>query len=89
MNRKNKVLTVGALLAVWLLGPGAGEAHAYIDPGTGSSLLPSIGIIFAVMSAFMAVCFQHTKRFCVWCFYGVCGKLRKTPPVDKASPEAT
>lgn len=89
MKRTNKTLIAGALVGAWMLGPGANEAHAYIDPGTGSSLLPAIGLIFAVMSAFAAVCFQHTKRFCVWCYYGVCGVFRKPRADDDASPEAT
>ena len=49
MKRTNKTLLAGALVGAWMLGPGANEAHAYIDPGTGSSLLPAIGLIFAVI----------------------------------------
>lgn len=87
MKRVKKAIIVGGLVAVWMLGPGANEAHAYIDPGTTSSLLPSIGIVFAVVSAFAAVAFQHFKRLCVWGYYTLLGVFGKHRPTEEAAVE--
>ena len=51
---------------VYLLGPGAGAAHAYIDPGTGSSLLSTLAIMVGVLSAGVAVFFGQAKRWGLW-----------------------
>jgi len=68
VNRRHLIRCVIAavLVAIWMLGPGATVAEAYIDPGTGSSILGSIGIIFAVISAFAAVAFQHVRGCLSW-----------------------
>ncbi len=89
MKRVKKAMVVGGVVGVWMLGPGASEAHAYIDPGTTSSLLPSIGIVFAVLSAFVAVAFQHCKRLCAWGYYTLLGVFGKTRPVEEPPVETT
>ena len=61
-----KWLLSASIVLVWLLSPAAGEVQAYIDPGTGSSLLPSLGTMLAVMSAFLAVAFTQFKRFAAY-----------------------
>ena len=68
MNTKpiRKFITIAAIVMLWLLGPAAGEAQAYIDPGTGSSLLPSLGMMLAVVTAFLAVMFTQFKRIMTW-----------------------
>jgi len=88
MKRVKRVIVFGSLVGVWMLGPGANRAEAYIDPGTTSSLLPQLGIVFAVLSAFAAVAFQHCKRFCVWGFYAVLGVFGKSRPVKEPAAQA-
>lgn len=66
-----------SIVVLWLLGPAANEAQAYIDPGTGSSLLPSLGMMLAVMSAFLAVMFTQFKRISMWIWIIVSGFRRR------------
>jgi hypothetical protein len=42
------------LALAFVLGPGAREAEAYIDPGTGSSLLSSLGVLLGATCAVFA-----------------------------------
>lgn len=51
---------------VWLLGPGAQPAQAYIDPGTGSSLLSSLGLLLGVMTTFIALGYTQARRCGGW-----------------------
>ncbi len=90
MKKKNqKYLIAFALVTIWLLGPGATEAQAYIDPGTGSSILGSMGIILAVLSAFAAVAFQHVRGFFSWAFCKVSSMVRKPRPAEEPAPKTT
>jgi hypothetical protein len=52
---------------VFVLGPGAGRAEAYIDPGTGANLLTSLGLILGVACTGIAIGFTQIKRCCAWC----------------------
>lgn len=51
---------------VWLLGPGARPAHAYIDPGTGSSLFTSLGLLLGVMTTCLAIGLTQARRCGGW-----------------------
>jgi len=86
-RRIHKYLIAFVLVMIWLLGPGASEAQAYIDPGTGSSLLGSMGIIFAVVSAFVAVAFQHVRGFFSWLVCKVGSMIRKPKHIKEAAPK--
>jgi len=77
------------LVTIWLLGPGANKAQAYIDPGTGSSILGSIGIILAVCSAFAAVAFQHVRGFFSWAFGKIVSIVRKPARAEDSAPKTT
>ena len=50
------------------LGPASSRAEAYIDPGTGSSLFSSLGLVLAVVGTGIAVCFSQLRRCCGWLF---------------------
>lgn len=80
-----RIATAAAFVAVWMLGPGAPRAQAYIDPGTGSSIIGSIGILFAVTSAFAAVAFQHVREFFSW----MLGKAGVSKHEQHAADETT
>ena len=90
MTRKiQKHLIALAVVTIWLLGPGASEAQAYIDPGTGSSILGSMGIILAVCSAFAAVAFQHVRGFFSWVFCKIGSMVRKPHRAEEPAPKTT
>ena len=61
-----KYLLCGLIVVIWLLGPGASRAEAYIDPGTGSHLLSTLGIMLGVLCTCCAVCFYQLKRCGTW-----------------------
>lgn len=90
MNTRNamRIATAAAFVAVWMLGPGAPRAHAYIDPGTGSSIIGSIGILFAVTSAFAAVAFQHVREFFSWMLGKVGISNRKQHAADESTRDS-
>ncbi len=67
----------------------AAPAQAYIDPGTGSSILGSMGIIFAVLSAFAAVAFQHVRGFFSWAFCKIGSMVRKPRDSEEPAPKTT
>lgn len=54
---------LGAVV-VWAIvfGPGATPVQAYIDPGTGSSLLSSLGIILGIVCTGIAIGFAQLKH---------------------------
>jgi len=55
------------LIAVWcLLGPAANSAEAYIDPGTGASMLSCLGILLGIVGTAFAISFVQIKRCCSW-----------------------
>ena len=90
MRKKiQKYLIAFVLVTIWLLGPGASEARAYIDPGTGSSILGSMGIILAVLSAFAAVAFQHVRGFFSWAFCKVGSMVRKPARAKEPAPKVS
>ncbi len=55
-----RMVGIGAA-AAFLLGPGARLAHAYIDPGTGSSMFSMLAVAFGVISTGVALCFTQIK----------------------------
>lgn len=88
--RRIRPLPLIVTAAVCLLGPAVSEAHAYIDPGTGSSLLPVIGMMLAVVSACIATMWMHIKRFFVWAALKVTGRTApetKEPATAKPQTE--
>ena len=90
MRKKiQKYLIAFVLVTFWLLGPGANEAQAYIDPGTGSSIIGSMGIIFAVCTAFAAVAFQHVRGFFSWAFCKIGSMVRKPQRDKEPAPKTT
>jgi len=90
MKRKiRNYLIAFALVTIWLLGPGANKAEAYIDPGTGSSILGSMGIIFAVLSAFVAVAFQHIRGFFSWAFCKILSLIRKPARAEEPATKTS
>ncbi len=62
-----RCLTALVIALVYVLGPGAGRAEAYIDPGTGANLLTSLGLILGVACTGIAIGFTQLKRCCAWC----------------------
>ena len=54
------------MMTTALLGPGISEAHAYIDPGTGSSLFSSLGLMLGVCLAFAAMMLTQLRRCGQW-----------------------
>lgn len=88
--RRIRPLPLLVTATVCLLGPAVSEAHAYIDPGTGSSLLPVIGMMLAVVSACIATMWMHIKRFFVWAALKLTGRAApeaKRPTEAKPQPE--
>lgn len=47
----------------YLLGPGASQAHAYIDPGTGSTLLSSLGLLLGATCTVLAFGFAQIRNW--------------------------
>ncbi len=54
---------IGLLAVVILLGYTARPAQAYIDPGTGSSLLSMLGLMVGMIGAGVAVCYSFVKQW--------------------------
>jgi hypothetical protein len=54
---------IGFLAIVILLGYTARPAHAYIDPGTGSSLLSMLGLMVGMIGAGVAICYSFIKQW--------------------------
>ena len=46
-----------------LLGLAARPAEAYIDPGTGSSLLSMLGLMVGMMCTGIAVCYSFVRQW--------------------------
>ena len=63
-----------------LLGPATSEAHAYIDPGTGSSLFASLGVLLGIFTAVFALGLSQLRRLCGW-FVMRFAPRRKNKPV--------
>ena len=61
MGTTLKWCLVVLLALMFVLGPGASTAEAYIDPGTGSSLLSSLGVLLGVMCTVIALGFTQLK----------------------------
>ena len=55
-----------AVIAVVLFGPGASRAEAYIDPGTGSHLLSTLGIMVGVVSTGFIFGLAQVRRCGAW-----------------------
>jgi len=74
-----RCLTISAAAVAILLGPGVGEAHAYIDPGTGSSLFASLGVMLGIMTALLAVGLTQVKRFGAWFMFKLSPSRKDKP----------
>lgn len=61
---------------VWLLGPGARSAQAYIDPGTGSSLFTSLGLLLGVITTCLAIGLTQVKRCGGWFLAKIANRRR-------------
>lgn len=73
--------TIGSLaVGLILLGPGAADAQAYIDPGTGSSLFASLGVILGMVTAVFAVGLTQARRIGEW-FIAKLTPARKEKPL--------
>ncbi len=68
MESRNTNATFMPALFAGLLTVGltASPAEAYIDPGTGSSILSSLGVMLAVISVGFAFCLGQIKHWCGW-----------------------
>jgi hypothetical protein len=75
-----RFLATSTAVGLFLLGPGVSEAHAYIDPGTGSSLIASLGVLLGIMTAVCAVGLAQLKRLATWCI-GRFTPARKEEPL--------
>lgn len=83
-RRIRRYLLCGLIIAIWLLGPGASRVEAYIDPGTGSHVLSTLGIMLGVICTCCAIGFYQIKRCSTW----VVGKIvsrRKTQSVHETT----
>ena len=58
-----KWVIAGLVVLLMMLGPGANRAEAYIDPGTGSTLLSSLGLLLGAVCTGLAVCFWQVKHW--------------------------
>lgn len=54
---------IGLFAVVILLGAAARPAEAYIDPGTGSSLLSMLGLMVGVICTAVAVCYSFVRQW--------------------------
>ncbi len=66
------------------LGPASNRAEAYIDPGTGSSLFSSLGLLLGVVGTGVAIGFTQLRRCGGWLIARVSarkkgGRERLTP----------
>lgn len=73
-----------AVALMVVLGIAAQPAHAYIDPGTGSSLFSSLGIMLGVMVTMFAFCITQFRRCGGWLWAKF--RLRNEPEVGTAKP---
>ncbi len=62
----NTALMPAVFAGLLIVGVAAGSAEAYIDPGTGSSVLSSLGVMLAMVSVGFAFCFTQIKHWCRW-----------------------
>ena len=78
MNKQvlRRYLLPGVVVVVFLLGPGASHAEAYIDPGTGSHLLSTLGIMIGVVSTCYFFGIGQVRRCGEW-FWAKLGERRK------------
>ena len=80
-----RVSIAGIVVALSVvLGVAAQPAHAYIDPGTGSSLFSSLGIMLGVMVTMFAFCITQFRRCGGWLWAKF--RLRNEPEVGPAEP---
>ncbi len=63
LGRTMKWVTALLVALLMMLGPGANRAEAYIDPGTGSTLLASLGLLLGAVCTGLAVCFWQVKHW--------------------------
>lgn len=66
IDRNTRKLAGSVVALLVLLGPATSEAHAYIDPGTGSSLFASLGVMLGVVTAVFALGLSQLRRICGW-----------------------
>ena len=65
-RRTRRVVVPALIVTVWMLGPGTQGAEAYIDPGTGTQLLSSLGIVLGMVSTGIVIGFTQIKRCGGW-----------------------
>ena len=62
-----QISRVGFITAVVIaFGAASAPAHAYIDPGTGSSLFSSLGVILGAVVTMLALCISQIRRCGEW-----------------------
>ena len=68
MKRRHtrRYLIAAAVALMIYLGPASNRAEAYIDPGTGSSLFSSLGLMLAVVGTGVAIGFSQLRRCGGW-----------------------
>lgn len=54
---------IGLFAVLILLGLSARPAEAYIDPGTGSSLLSMLGLMVGMICTAVAVCYSFVRQW--------------------------
>jgi hypothetical protein len=59
------LIAAAVSLAIYL-GPATSTAEAYIDPGTGSSLFSSLGLLLAAVGTGLAIGFSQLRRCGGW-----------------------
>lgn len=66
-KRRLRAYILATVIAVaYLVGPGANRAEAYIDPGTGSHLLSTLGIMIGVVSTGVLIGIAQIRRCGEW-----------------------
>ena len=73
------------MIGLWfVLGPGVNRAEAYIDPGTGASLLSSLGLLLGVACTGIAIGFTQVKRCGAWLLVKVAARRGPKPCEDES-----
>lgn len=75
----HRCLIAAAFALLIYLGPASSRAEAYIDPGTGSSLFSSLGLILGLACTGVAVGFAQLRRCSGWLFARVFARRKGGP----------
>lgn len=81
-NWMRKYLVPTGIALLWLFGLGTQDAEAYIDPGTGSSLFSSLGIMLGVVATSLAIGLTQARRCGEW----LLAKLASRRHAEQAPP---